>query len=472
MISIKNNLKIDSILTTNIIFALFPLSFILGNFAISLNLILFCLLGIFHIRSKNLSINYNFSIKIIFLFFILVFFSTSIIFLKFLYIDGYKYENLVPLIKSITLFRFFLMLVIACFLIENDILDLNYFFISAAFFPAFIASDIIFQYIFGFNIVGLESFRDHHIPPGKYFSSFFGDELIAGSYIRSFTFFSILFLIYKLKSNQLNKFIFTIILICLLGLAVFISGNRMPLLLFILTLFLTFFFAPKMKSIVLTSIFILYAIFYFMFSVDIIKKKQFLSLGGSVRNNIIVIKDSLMSNSEKNVAEVVNNKKTNEKPLTDFDDFWLRKHGEDSFGQLERDIYMTALDIWEKNIIFGNGIRAFRRDCHKLLEYRKNRICSNHPHNYYMEILVDTGIAGLFIVLIIAISFLIFIFKNYKLLLVNNRNNLILLAATLSLAVEMFPLRSSGSIFTTHNATYIIILASIILSRKKLLSQK
>ena len=48
--------------------------------------------------------------------------------------------------------------------------------------------------------------------------------------------------------------------------------------------------------------------------------------------------------------------------------------------------------------------------------------------------------------------------------------NYTLLAAIISLILEAFPLRSSGSVFSTSNATYIVLIASLILSyRKKLI---
>ena len=43
-----------------------------------------------------------------------------------------------------------------------------------------------------------------------------------------------------------------------------------------------------------------------------------------------------------------------------------------------------------------------------------------------------------------------------------------LIAATISLFLATFPIKSTGSIFTTSNATYVALLASIILSYKKL----
>jgi len=142
-------------------------------------------------------------------------------------------------------------------------------------------------------------------------------------------------------------------------------------------------------------------------------------------------------------------------------------------------LLLTALDTWRQNKIFGNGIKSFRVDCWKLAERsdmylgedplpgKKNRLCSNHPHNYYFEILTETGIVGLFITLLIAVFFIVFILKNFKLFKGNNIENFILLAATISLILEVFPFKSTGSIFTTNDATYIILLASIILSYKK-----
>ena len=137
-------------------------------------------------------------------------------------------------------------------------------------------------------------------------------------------------------------------------------------------------------------------------------------------------------------------------------------------------LLLTALDLWKKNKIFGGGIKSFRIDCQKLQsdEYnlgdgydktKKNRLCSNHPHNYYFEVLAETGVTGLFTVLLMAYLFIIFILKNYRLFKGKNVENLLLLASTTSLFLEVFPIKSTGSIFSTNNATYIVLISSIIL---------
>ena len=99
-------------------------------------------------------------------------------------------------------------------------------------------------------------------------------------------------------------------------------------------------------------------------------------------------------------------------------------------------------------------------------------MCSNHPHNYYFEILTETGTVGLIIISIIALIFIVFLFKNYKFIKQISIQNFILLSAIISLIIEMMPLRSSGSLFTTNNTTYLILIASIVLSYKKVLKIK
>ena len=59
--------------------------------------------------------------------------------------------------------------------------------------------------------------------------------------------------------------------------------------------------------------------------------------------------------------------------------------------------------IRKKNVFFGGGIKTFRINC-KFVDKltveslkKKNRhvnICSTHPHNFYLQLLAETGIIG------------------------------------------------------------------------------
>jgi hypothetical protein len=124
MVLNKKNISLNSISLINYVFAFFPISFIFGNLFTNINIILFCVLGIFHLRSKILKIKFNLSIKIIFFLFLWIFFTTSLSFAKSLYFEGYDHDNLIRLIKSIAFFRYFLMLIIIYLLNEYEILNL------------------------------------------------------------------------------------------------------------------------------------------------------------------------------------------------------------------------------------------------------------------------------------------------------------------------------------------------------------
>ena len=401
-------------------------------------------------------------------------------------------------------FRFFLLLLIIYLLVEFDILNFKYFFISAAFFPILISLDIIFQNFVGFNIIGLESYSDHHILVGRYVTGFFADELIAGGYIKNFALFSIAFLIFKLKNKRYLKFLSIFIAINVLALGILFSGNRIPLSLFFLGLILIFFLKLNLKKIIIISFIGIYITFNFMFYLNAAKQDElnpsigfkfedFYNKGSFLikkfTKNIIdpdknglyesddwgYIEDKEVSylfktqhyryRSLGGLEEISKDKKS---LIYDFDYYWIKNTTRD--GHLK--LFLTAIDLWKENMILGNGIKSFRLDCAKLQLHKKYRLCSNHPHNYYLEILAETGIAGLFVVLVISFLFIVFILKNFKLLHNFNRGTLILLASTISLFLEAFPVRSSGSIFTTHNATYFILIASIILCYQKILNQE
>ena len=120
---------------------------------------------------------------------------------------------------------------------KYDILDFKYFFLTAAFASILVSLDIIYQHIFGYNIIGLKNPTPSHIETLAAFnirnSGFFGDEYIAGGYIQRFAFFAIFSTILLFKNNNYTKFIFPVVIICVLGAGILFAGNRMPVIIFI-----------------------------------------------------------------------------------------------------------------------------------------------------------------------------------------------------------------------------------------------
>ena len=86
--------------------------------------------------------------------------------------------------------------------------------------------------------------------------------------------------------------------------------------------------------------------------------------------------------------------------------------------------------------------------------------CNIHPHNYYLEILTDLGVIGLVLFLSIIIMSIIKSFSALK----NEKIKYILSPFFYVFIAEVFPIRASGSFFTTNNATVIFLLLAIIIS--------
>ena len=86
-----------------------------------------------------------------------------------------------------------------------------------------------------------------------------------------------------------------------------------------------------------------------------------------------------------------------------------------------------------------------------------------HPHNYYLEILTETGIIGLSIILL---SFYLFFNRSFlnKYFFKSRLNDNHIIAPFIFLFIaEIFPIKSTGSFFTTGNATYLFLILGILI---------
>ncbi len=127
--------------------------------------------------------------------------------------------------------------------------------------------------------------------------------------------------------------------------------------------------------------------------------------------------------------------------------------------------YLSSIEIFKKNMLFGTGIKTFRTACKNVsLEkyYGVNDIksksgCSTHPHQYYFEILSALGLVGF----ILFISF--FFYLIYR--IINSffsTKNFILLSAGTFFVLQLIPLLPTGSFFTSFGATIFFINVGLI----------
>ena len=168
-----NNLYLEKIV--NFLFYFFPISFILGSLILNLNLFLLIIVSLLFIYKSKYYFKLNYSNVFLTLFF------TFIIFTSFINIESNNYDNA---IKSIFLLRFLILYFIIELLLINNKLDLKNFFIISLTFTVFVSLDVIFQYIFGYDIFG-------YLPWDGMIAGPFEHEAIAGSFIQRFALFSI-----------------------------------------------------------------------------------------------------------------------------------------------------------------------------------------------------------------------------------------------------------------------------------------
>ena len=131
---------------------------------------------------------------------------------------------------------------------------------------------------------------------------------------------------------------------------------------------------------------------------------------------------------------------------------------------MARLIYPLTESVLEKadlNKYLGGGIKSFRFNCPKRkITNRERTTCNMHPHNYYLEILSDLGLFG-FLIFIFMTTLVIF--KSYRNLF-NFKNKYIFSPFFYVFLMEIFPVKSSGSFFTTNNAVIIFLSFAVVSS--------
>ncbi len=410
----------------NLLISLMPLSFIAGNMIININTILIILSTLILFRGDIFKTKFFLIDKIIFIFFGFVIFTA--LFNDVFYLNKLSWGTAyATTLRSFLFLKYLLLYISIKFLIEKDYINFKLFFISCSLASLFVCFDIIYQFSFGKDIFGYKA-----IPGFRKLGGPFGDELIAGGYIQRFSIFSFFLipLFYKNFSSKILKFLIPILLMIIL-ISLILSGNRMPLLLFILLVSLIVIFNKQTRKYFISFASILLIIFSLAFTFNQKVKNNFNSFYGQISN----------------MAKILINK--------DFDN--------NSSQYLKE--FASFYDTWLLNKYIGGGIKSFRYYCHVRPNIDKNSkfVCNMHPHNYYLEILTETGLIGFFI---ISIIFILILYKTfYKKYFDSNSSltyNNISVPFIFLFFVEIFPLKSTGSFFTTGNATYIFLIMAIL----------
>ena len=308
-----------------ICFILLPIFLISGPLLPESVVVLISIYAIFKIvKSKE----YRFFLKNKYFLFFLLFWINSFLVSSFNYFEMPKdIRNLASIINSFFYFRYlFFTIGIIIILSENKEL-LKTFFLICLFCLTILFIDGIYQFLNDVNIFGYEISQDKRV------SSFFGDELVLGSYTLRILIIIIPILFLVEKKFKLVKYFFFILISISFGLIV-ISGERTAFLLYFLAIFFYFIFRILTNKQIVAAILII--IFSLAFSLNF----------ENINKRLI----------DRTIMEANNFQTINEKFTTGF------------FGQ-QILYYATAINI-SKEYPIGVGNKNFKLYCG---EYRADK---------------------------------------------------------------------------------------------------
>ena len=286
----------------------------------------------------------------------------------------------------------------------------------------FLFLDSIIQFLFNVDI-----FRNKEVHANR-ISSFFGDELIMGSYISRLL---PVILGCSLLINLNNKYFLNLLILLLAGVLILLSGERLAAFYYIGIIFIYFILIKKhffiFISVILISVFL-----------GISFKSSFVDRFYS--NTINQLKESSSIFSYRHTLHY----------LTAYEMFLDKKllgHGLKSFRyKCSENKYENIIDL-KKEIDKKNLIKK-NKDYRYVIEFKNG--CNTHPHNIFLENLSELGLLGVLFIFVKFLYVTLKLIKNFYISFVNKKVNEKYLAKTIILAgifLQLFPLVPSGSYF-------------------------
>tara|TARA_B110000027_G_scaffold119957_1_gene133015 strand:- start:3187 stop:4452 length:1266 start_codon:yes stop_codon:yes gene_type:complete len=379
------------------LFLLFPISILLGNFAINISMLLISITFMITLFNKKNQIQTDKKILLLLLFFFLSL-VINLIFTKDFYLSCPRVIKIFFLIYFITSFRYLILNSKNKEMIIYKIWSITL---------LVVILDLIFEFFVGKNIIGLSS-----VMPGSRLASFTGEESVIGNFFSGFVLLFLSYFNYRYPNNRIFNFLLAIFVI---GIS-FIIGERAN---FIKTFIIIFFFIIFIYEIKLR-------IKIFFISALLLLFVFFINFNGAYKDRYY---EQLIKLFQKNG---INNYLKNSQ-----------------YGAH----YNVAYEIFKDNPIFGVGIKNFRNESgnkkYDNLKHPLNDLRSaTHPHQLHFEFLAETGIFGYLCFLIFIFISLYWSIKSYLL----NKNNF-QLSGILFVLISVLPLLPSGSFLSTFNSS-------------------
>jgi O-antigen ligase len=372
-----------------------PIFLITGPFLPDLSVVIISFFFIFTLKKKNLiELFQNKFVKIFAGFYFYLIINAM-----------YNLQGLSTFITTLGYIRFFIFVFAVGYFINKYPFILKGLFISFSLCFSILIIDGFVQYFNQGNLFGMKVDATSRV------SSFFGDELILGSYLSRLypIYFGISILLF---GDKFKKILFVSIIFIFAEIIIFLSGERSA-----------FFYLN------LSAIFMLIFLKNFKVLRFIIMISGFLILFIIININTAA-KKRIIDQSVRDMG---------------FSQTYDKKY---IFTQRHHEHYIAAYNIFLDNKFFGIGIKNFKNVCGEK-KYKTEYSCSTHPHNFYLQFLSELGLFG-FLFIIFSLFFLIYnllkhlYFKYYKKIYYFDDYQICLLAAVL---ITIWPFVPTGNFF-------------------------
>ena len=311
-------------------YCLLPLALITGPFLSDFLLLMLIILSIF---KKN-------------------FFFKNYYFIFFLFF--YIYLNIISLFSDDVLFslkstlgyiRFGLLFFVTSLLFVQVDLFFKKLLISLLIIFFILIFDSFFQFFVGYNIVGLKQIDPERI------NSFFFSKQVLGSFIVRF--FPILCGLVFFYGNQKYK-IYLLIFTIPISIIVMLSGEK------------------NAFGLLLIELFFIYLFYLYTFN-----KKTLLIIIPFILSIFLVVNFSPLTTKRLFKEAIINS-----------------ENGKYIFSRVHDSHFRTAIKMFKESPVIGVGPNMFRKLCSNDNFIVDEFSCSTHPHNFYLQLLAETGIFG------------------------------------------------------------------------------
>lgn len=336
--------------------------------------------------------------------------SVFFIFYLYLLLISFGSENyLLSLQSSLFYFRFIFFALSVNLVFYNNYNNCKkLFFVFLVTFSLIIVDSYI-QYFTGINLFGFEY-------DGIRLSSFFNEEKKLGSYLSRLTPIFLGLSIFVYGNNKI-KIIFILFLVLQIDIIVILSGERSSIFYIFLSTLIISILIKRWKIYRLIA-----------FGISMIVSTYIITSNAQVKERVIL----KTIDQTKIFSEKIN-----------------------TFSIQHQVIYSTAFKIFKDNKIIGIGPKMFREKC-KIKKYKTYTDedgsvdgCQSHPHNSYIQLLVETGILGFMLI----ISFFIILnlyFIRHLFLMIRKRIYLISdynICFLSAVYINLWPIVPTGSFF-------------------------